>query len=156
MFQLTCPLSNLCLNLSCTTSEYTKIKVLRLSQNCEVYTDTEQAFSGDADLRHISSKGFTTQRTTSCQECSVSDTRVSCPPRLSALIPRSACLQHWFPGSEQPNAPTLSWWDLKQAIRKSWFFYERKLNPPRASLFRYAHTCFSPRTYAKSTESDVL
>ena len=37
-----------------------------------------------------------TQRTTSCQERLVSDTRVSCPPHLSVLIPRSACLQHRF------------------------------------------------------------
>lgn len=66
----------------------------------------------------------------------------------------SACLQHWFPGSKQPNAPARSWRGLIQAVRKSWIFHVWRLNPPQASPFSYAHTCSS--LHAKRTDMDIL
>lgn len=64
----------------------------------------------------------------------------------SLCLPTASIPRFWA-----ENAPAPSWWDLKQAIRKSWIFCEQKLNPPRASLFSYTHTCSSPRTHAKCT-----
>lgn len=128
-----------CLNLSSSTSKYTKAKSRQKWSEkmgtggvwSPTYADREQAFFWwyRAEAHYHPKFSQCTQRTTSCQKRLVSDTRVSCPTHISALIPRSACLPAYSidsPGSEQPNAPTPSWWDLKQAIRKSWIFCERK------------------------------
>lgn len=94
------------------------------------YADREQAFFGDTGLGHITTqsphstsahKGRQAAKNAwwAIQECPV----LHISPCWSLALPAYSIDS---PGSEQPNAPTPSWWDLKRAIRKSWIFWEEK------------------------------